>query len=542
MEEKRGMNQQSLLSKLRRGFGKWRLLLLVFIGVYAFLLLLDLARMPLQWDEANNLLGGLLLLRGHFERYIESNMFYPPLADLAIAGYFTVTGVSVFSGRLLGATFAILSVWVTFEFANKLYGAKTALIASIILGTMPGFVWLARITMLETMLVFFFSATMLLFLMWLRKHENKYLVLSGVTLGLGFLTKYQTIIALIAMVASIFLLGQGYIKAKLSRFPLLILTAILIVVPWVIVSYQVYSTGMLNQWFYALQIGNPQKSMYSLRFPSPVFYLIEMVWPYGTFHPISILVYGLGLLGLVLLLMRRKPEDKYLLAFFFVIYIFFTLIGNKEWRYVVPVFPIIAISAVSFVTFAYERTKKVWNQPRSSLNRKYVGKIAAGCLIVIVAVAVSYSCVDSYQQVIKHTTFNLPVEEATDYVVKQLEPNETLVVLCGLNVFSQDIIRFYAYAAEPRPCRITQYPVLAVDAYTPSFNLSELRDLCTTRNVRYLLLFEYGEIYPYFNSTLTMQEVYKMLLDSQCFTCETSFGEYPCRVYILSCVAQSEMH
>jgi 4-amino-4-deoxy-L-arabinose transferase-like glycosyltransferase len=536
------MCQQSLSSKLRKKeLGKWRLLLAVFIVAYTLLLLLDLTHTPLQWDEANNLIGGLLLRRGYFERYLETNMFYPPLADLAIAGYFTVTGVSVFSGRLLGVTFASLSVWVTFELANKLYGAKTALIASIILGTMPGFVWLARLTMLETMLVFFFSTTMLLFLMWLLKHENKYLLLSGITLGLGFLTKYQTIIALIAMVGSIVFLCCGYIKEKLSRFPLLIVIAILIVLPWVIVCYQAYSSGILNQWLYALQIGNPQKSMYSMRFPAPIFYLIEMVWPYGTFHPISILVYVLGLLGLGLLLMRRKPEDKYLLTFFFVIFIFFSLIGNKEWRYIVPVFPIIAISAASLITFSYDRIKKVWERPQAGLNKKLIGKVAAGCLIAIVALAVSYSCVDASQWIGKHNVFNVPVGEATNYVAKRIEPNESLVVLCGLNVFSQDIVKFYLQATEARQWRTVQYPALAVDAYTPSFNINELRELCSTRNVKYLLLFEYGEIYPYFNSTLTMQEVYDIMLDSKCFICETIFGEYPCSIYILSCVEHNQM-
>lgn len=536
------MHQLSLSSMRRRGFSKWRLLLLLFIGVYAVLLLLDLANTPLQWDETNNLNGGLLLLRGHYERYVESNMFYPPFADLVVAGYFNVAGVSVFSGRLVGLTFALLSVWVTFELANKLYGAKTALIASIILGTMPGFVWLARLTMLETMLVFFFSASMLLFLVWLRKNENKYLVLCGVTLGLGFLTKYQTIIALIAMVTSIFLLCRGYLKEKLSRFPLLILTGIVVIAPWVIISYQAYSAGMLNQWLYALQVGNPQKAMYSMRFPSPIFYLIEMVWPYGAFHPISFLVYGLGLLGVVLLLLRRKPEDKYLLVFFFVIYVFFSSIGNKEWRYVVPLFPIIAIAAASLSIFAYERAKKVWTQPTLSLNRKRLGKVAAGCLIAVVVVGVSYSCVDAYQWINKQSTFDVPVKETADYVAKRLAVNETLVILCPLNLFSQDMLKFYLHAAESRRWQAAQYPDFAVDAYTPIFDVEELRELCTNRNVKYLLLFEYGEIYPYFNSTLTMQEIYQTMLNAECFTYETSFGTYPCRIYILSYVAPSEMH
>jgi hypothetical protein len=496
--------------------------------------MLDLAKMTLYWDEANNLIGGLLILRGFFPRYLETNMFYPPLADLTIAGYFAVFGVSVFTGRLLGVTFALLSVWVTFELANQLYNAKTAFLASVFLGTMTGFVWLARLTMLETLLIFFFSATILLFFMWLQKHENKYLVLSGVTLGLGFLAKYQVVIAIVAMTVSICLLCRGHVKAKLARFPLLILTATLVALPWVIIAYQSYSAGMLNQWLYALQLGNPDKAMYSSRFPAPVFYLIEMVWPYSSFHPISFLLYGLGLAGLAMFFFRRWSQDKYLLIFFFVVYIFFSLIGNKEWRYIVPVFPIIAISAASLITHAYDQAKKVAGNSSASRARRHAGKFFAVALVALVVFTVTYSCLDAYQWMSTRSTFEVPVEEATDYVAAKLGDNDSLAVLCAVNVFSQDIVRFYLYAEGSRPQRVAQYPSKPVDAYTPTFNISELRDLCTTRNIKYLMLFEYGGRYPYFNSTLNAEQVYSTLVSSPHFTCESSFGEYPCRIYIFS--------
>jgi hypothetical protein len=74
--------------------------------------------------------------------------------------------------------------------------------------------------------------------------------------------------------------------------------AVLVVVPWVVVAYQVYASKIFGQWLYALQVGNPEKSVYSDRYPSPIFYIIEIVWPYSTFHPISIFLYAVGLAGL----------------------------------------------------------------------------------------------------------------------------------------------------------------------------------------------------------------------------------------------------
>ncbi len=532
------MQHRSLSSDLALRIGKWRLLLLTFMVAYASLLLLDLAKMTLYWDEANNLIGGLLILRGFFSRYLETNMFYPPLADVTVAGYFAVFGVSVFAGRLLGVTFAVLSVWVTFELATRLYDYKTAFLASIFLGTMTGFVWLARLTMLETMLIFFFSSTILLFFMWLQRHKNKYLVLTGVTLGLGFLTKYQVVIALVAMLISICLLCRGSIKTNLTRFPILFLPAILVALPWIILAYQSYSSAMLNQWLYALQMGNPDKLLYSSRFPAPVFYLIEMVWPYSSFHPISFLVYGLGLAGLTLFFLRRKYADKYLLIFFFVVYVFFSLIGNKEWRYIVPVFPIMAISASNLITHSYDRAKTASKKASANTTKKYISKFVAALIVILVLSTIAYGCLDTYQWMSTRSTFEVPVKEATDYVVAKLDDNSSIVVLCAVNVFSQDIVRFYLYAEKSRSQRVAQYPPEPADAYTPTFNISELSELCTARNIKYLMLFEYGGRYPYFNSTLNAEQVYSILINSPLFKYENSFGEYPCRIYLFTFEAQ----
>jgi 4-amino-4-deoxy-L-arabinose transferase-like glycosyltransferase len=528
------MSLSTLLPTLRKAFDKWRLLFLLFIFVFVLFLLLDLGSMTIQWDEVNHLNGGLLLLQGRGQEYMGSAMFYPPLYDVLSASFFAVGGVSVFVGRLVAVVFSVLSVWAVFEFAGRVYGHRVAILSSLFFGSMPGFVWLSRVSLLETMLIFFFSVSMFLFFAWLRTPKNWLLVLCGVVLGLGFLTKYQMIVGLMIMVTSVFFLFKGQIRARLSRIPILVLVAFVVVLPWIVISFQAYSSGMLDQWLYAMSIGNPDKTLFSVRFPIPIFYLIEMAWPYGVVRPVSIIVYALGLVGLVLLLWKRKPEDKYLLVWFFVSYVFFSLIGNRQWRYIVPVFPVLAISSARLVVFAFEKLEGIRRLSNPKLNMRILGKAAAVCLALVVAFSVIFSCVDCYNWVSKDRAFDLPLENATDYVVSRVGVNESFAILCPINVFSADITRFYSDSKKNERTDVWQYPTLPVDTYTPSFSIQELTSFCELRNAKYLLLFEYGGTYPYFNSSLNMQGVNSLLVDSQRFSVQTIFGDYPSRIFVLS--------
>jgi 4-amino-4-deoxy-L-arabinose transferase-like glycosyltransferase len=284
-------SSRSLSTRFQAAINKWRLAFLVFALIYAILVSSDLSMAAIQWDEVVHLNDGVLLLRSNYEQI---NYFYPPLFNVVTMVFFKVLGVSVLSGRLVSVTFSLLSLWLVFELTYRMYDAKTALTASILLGLFPGYFWLSRVAMIEIMLVFFFAASMLFFFSWIRKPQNKTLVLSGLALGLGFLTKYQMLIAAIIMIVAVLLLARDRLKMRLSRFTLLILIAVAVVTPWIIISYNSYASGMLNNWTYALEIGNPAKSVYSERFPLPIFYFIEMTWPYSEVHPISLLIYSVS--------------------------------------------------------------------------------------------------------------------------------------------------------------------------------------------------------------------------------------------------------
>jgi len=527
-------NSKSSLTQLKTGLNKWRITFLVFAVFYAVLLVLNLSNVPMQWDEVGQLNGGLLLKLGQYNTFI-GHTFYPPLYEAIATLFFNIFGVSMASGRLVSVFFSVLTLWVVFEFAYSMYGRKAGLISAVLLGIMPGYFWLSRLALLDVMLVFFFTVSLLFFFRWLNNHQNKMLILSGLALGLGFLTKYQILAVGAVMIVTLLILGRGQIKRLVAKFTLLIVTAVIVIVPWIIIAYRMLANQNLNQWIYALQVGNPANFLYSGRFPFPIFYLIEMTWPYSDIHPISLLLYIVDFSGLVSLAWRRKKEDKFVLIWFVSVYVFFTLIANRDWRYVLPLFPALAISASAFILFIYSKAENTW-KGRISLNRKRLVKFAAGLFIVFLAVSMAYSVSDTYHWVATYD-IQIDIQQATDYAMNNDASNQSIMVLCPFNFFNNQMVNFYLWANGENQIQTYQYPQLPVDTYTPNFNVTELISLCQQNNVKYVFTYEYGGTVPYFNTTLDLMQVYTQLYTSGNFSAispQQTFGSDPRRIFIIN--------
>jgi uncharacterized membrane protein len=521
-------------SMLKTGLNRWRVAFLIFAIAYASVTFLALRTTPMEWDEVAHLNGGSFLLWGEYGKFT-ANAFYPPLFDIITFLFFKLLGVTLIAARLVSLLFSILALWAVFELAYDLYGGKAALLSATLLGIMPGYFWLSRLALLETMLVFFLTLALFFFFRWLKNRQDKYLVLSGVAIGFGFLAKYQILVAFAIMFVSILFLARNQLKQALKKFSIPIVSAFLVVLPWLVIAYQVYATKIFGEWIYAVQVGNPERSMYSERYPSPIFYFIEMVWSYNEIHPISIFLYVAGLLGLGFLAWRRRAEDKYVLIWFATVFVFFTLIVNKHWRYVLPLFPTLAISASVLILYVLSRLQNSWKST-SNIKRKRQVKFAAGLLIVCVVGAMAYSINDAYCNLVEYQ-INIDIEGATKYAIASMNSNESIMVLCPFNFFSRDMVRFYLWADGDNKILVLQYPRLPVDSYTPNFNITELIDICSHANVKYLFTYEFGGTVPYFNTTLNLQQIYMQLYASGNFSKisdEATFGTNPRRIFILT--------
>ena len=513
--------------KLAIRANKWLLAFLVFAAIYASFLIINLGYMSLQWDEMPHLYGGLLLTRGQTQLYLTTYGYYPPLFDILTTGYLQIFGVTATAGRLLSVTFALLAIWAVFEFAKRIYGPKYALLASILLGVMPGFFWVSRVTMLETMLIFFFTVVMFFFYSWLTRNSSKALLFGGLALGIGILAKYEIIVAAIAMIATVLLLLRKRLKLSLAKIMLILIIAALVAAPWFYMVYQANGQTKFQTIQYVIQSGAENRPDYSNRFFQPVFYLIELTWPFNNapVHPVSLPIMILGLCGLALFAYRRKTQDVFLVTWFLVVYVFFTLLPNRQWRYADPLLPILAISAAVFVFFLYEKIRN-WRPKQISISAtqlKFVGLF----FIVIIALTIVYSGYDAYQMTAQDQ-YHIPIDQATNYLANHLSQNQSAVVVCATNVLDQDMFRFYL-PANMSTEQIWQYPSNAVDAFKPDFNITGFLSLCQQRNVKYIILFDYGPHMLFYNSTLDYAQVQTMIFDTHRFgdpTDQPFFGDF----------------
>lgn len=345
--------------------------------------------------------------------------------------------------------------------------------------------------------------------------------------------KYQIVVTGIVIIASILFLCRNTVKEKLSKIPIIAIVALAVALPWFVVLYHYYGLNKFGQIISVIQGGDENRALYSVRFPQPIFYFIEVTWPYSDVHPISLFLYILGLTGLGFWLYRRKTQDKFLLIWFAVVFIFFTLVPNRQWRYVIPLFPVLAIAAANFTTSAIEKAQETWKNNQPNLNRKRMAKAAAAILIGLTLTAGAFSVADAYNMVARDQ-IHIPIDAATSFAAKNLNQNQSIMVLCAFNLFNLDMVRFYLHANASTQNQVLQYPELAVDAFTPDFNITELITICQTNNVKYAFLYEYGGDIPYFQSNLTAMQVYLQLLNSGRFTFEQRVGTSPHTITIFS--------
>jgi 4-amino-4-deoxy-L-arabinose transferase-like glycosyltransferase len=252
----------------------------------------------------------------------------------------------------------------------------------------------------------------------------------------------------------------------------------------------------------------------------------------GGVHPISIIVYALALGGIGLFALRRRSSDKFLIICFSTVYVVFTIIPNKDWRYVILLFPILAIAASNLLVLSVEKMARTWQSPTVSNTRKQIVKFAAVCLIVFALSGIFLSFSDA-QNWLSTEQQKLPIEQATAYASQTLGSNQSIAVACPLNLMNNYLVWFYLNAKNPSQGTVWQYPTQAVDAYTPSFSTTNFINMCQQNNAKYVFLYEYGGL-NYFNSNLTSNDISAMLIDSGRFVLVDTFGNPPNLIFVFA--------
>ena len=180
---------------------------------------------PLEWQDPNIQWWTKLSFHDH-----------PPLVFLIQNLFMKVFGENAFAFRLPSAIFGILSVYLLYLIGVRLFSKRVGLVAAAIMAVTVNHVYISRIGVQESYVIFFMLLASYLFL---RALENeKYLLWTGAAIGLGVLTKYNVFILIPIFLIYLLIFKRDYFAKK--NFWLGALLALLIFSPVVIYNIQLY--------------------------------------------------------------------------------------------------------------------------------------------------------------------------------------------------------------------------------------------------------------------------------------------------------------
>lgn len=180
---------------------------------------------PLEWYDPNIPWWTSLSFHDH-----------PPLVFLTQHYFLKIFGETNFALRLPSALLGTISVYLLYLLGKRLFSENAGLFSAAFLAVTLNHVFISRVGMQESYVIFFLLSGSLFFLKSLEK-EN-YLFLAGAALGLGVLAKYNTLILAPIFAAYLLFFKRNYfLKWKLWASLAL---SLLITAPVIIYNVMLY--------------------------------------------------------------------------------------------------------------------------------------------------------------------------------------------------------------------------------------------------------------------------------------------------------------
>jgi hypothetical protein len=296
----------------------------------------------------------------HFNGEIYVNK--PPLYFWTIALLSKPWGdVTEFSLRLPSALAAIGTVLVVYSLGERLIGTGGGFLAGLILATSPEFHKYACVAKLEMPLTFFVSASLACFYLGLNSTSGGrwYCLWGWFFMALSVLTKGIGII-LILSVLGLYLLSRGELHRWREMEPLPgSLLFILLIMAWLVPAQLFGGISYMEDMVSHLEthVGR------SYSFFKPIFYIGETL--------VGTLPWSLILVGFYACWKNRGPGVSESLRFpavwFLAVFLLFSLIMAKRSRYLLPLYPAVALMLGALWHYYVEKASPLWNWERWSI-------------------------------------------------------------------------------------------------------------------------------------------------------------------------------
>jgi predicted membrane-bound dolichyl-phosphate-mannose-protein mannosyltransferase len=161
---------------------------------------------------------------------------HPPLVFLIQNLSMKIFGETNFGFRLPSAILGIASVYLLYLIGRRLFSGGVGLISAALFGLTVNHVYISRLGIQESYVIFFILLSFYLFLRALK--EDKYFVWMGTAIGLGMLAKYTTFIVVPIFLIHLLMSRRDVFKNK--KFWLGALVSLVIFSPVIIYNIMLY--------------------------------------------------------------------------------------------------------------------------------------------------------------------------------------------------------------------------------------------------------------------------------------------------------------
>ncbi|MBI2597551.1 glycosyltransferase family 39 protein [Candidatus Daviesbacteria bacterium] len=346
------------------------------VNIYTFLLVLlcsfhligniywlILDKSPFPWDQAGHTIIAFKFtdfLNGsdRSQDFLSISDYYPPFVHLLVALFMLVFGKNILIGPLMVTGFFILGLVFLYLYAYQLFKNRlTAFLSATIFSFLPNIYALSREFLLEIPLV-----TMVLSsLFFLEKsdnfHNKKNTILFSYLLALALSIKWTALVFIFIPV--IFKLKKMLPLIEWKNLSLSLIIVLLINLPWYmnnlpIILYAAKITA-------TPEVSDPQTIISYESFKYYLFMMtnFQMTW-------LGMLVF---IISLIYFILKKRHQSLFLLLTFLFIYLVFTLIGNKDLRYIIFLAPVATMIMAFFLTDLSNKQSLILRNKQSLILR-----------------------------------------------------------------------------------------------------------------------------------------------------------------------------
>ncbi len=346
------------------------LLLIFLIQAIPLLFWIKDDTMPPSWDQSwhamlsvnkfNQFFGKTNLTTTELEKiyptFRHANAYYPPFFHVATIPFYLFLGLEYDSALMTNIFFLLILIISSFFIGKKLHSSKAGLLNAFIVSTIPVYSYLMRDYLIDFSLSSMVSLGLALLLYADNFQNLAYSLLFGLSFGLGMLTKWTYALFLVFPICfALFafmkknIFENGWYRL-LYNILFTLIAASSVMATWYNYARIKILLPMLKTYSSAgILEGDP--SFNSLN--GLTYYLFAMLSTYSFFY------FLLFVVGAVLLIKYYKKREISIMLIFnlLVVYSFFTILSNKDQRYIVPLY--IFLSSITAVGICLINNKKI---------------------------------------------------------------------------------------------------------------------------------------------------------------------------------------